>query len=106
MDNNSYYIRYVILINRKKDYTTDVIKMHVEHLKRLKENGQLILCGPFKDYGGGIVIIKTESINEAKIVAESDPFIIGGFSTYELRTLELATRENKYLQNNNKNFKG
>jgi uncharacterized protein YciI len=96
---NSNYTRYVILINRKKDYTTDVINMHVEHLKRLDKNGQLILCGPFKDYGGGILIINAKSINEAKIIAESDPFIIGGFSTYELRTLELAEKENHYLLN-------
>ena len=100
MDNYSKYTRYVILINRKKDYTTDVINMHVEHLKRLDKNGQLILCGPFKDYGGGIVIIKAESIKEAKIIAESDPFTTKGFSTYELRTLELADKENHYLLNN------
>jgi len=87
MDNNSKYTRYVILINRKKDYTTDVINMHVGHLKRLDKNGQLILCGPFKDYGGGLVIIKAESIEEAKIIAKSDPFITKGFSVYELRTL-------------------
>ena len=100
MDNNSKYTRFVILITRKKDYTTDVINMHVEHLKRLEKNGQLILCGPFKDHKGGIVIIKAESIKEAKIIAESDPFITGEFSTYELRTLKLADKENHYLLNN------
>ena len=95
MQNNSEYVRYVYLINRNKDYTFDVIKKHVEHLKRLDKNDQLILCGPFTDYDGGIVIIKTESIEEAKIIAESDPFITEGFSTYELRTLELADNENQ-----------
>ena len=99
MDNNSKYTRYVIFINRKKDYTTDVINMHAEYLKRLDKNDQLILCGPFKDHKGGIVIIKAESIKEAKIIAESDPFITGGFSTYELRTLEIAVKENHYLLN-------
>lgn len=97
MQNNSKYIRYVILIDRKKDYTIDVIKKHVEHLKRLDENGQLVLCGPFTDYDGGIVIIKAESLEAAKTIAESDPFITERFSTYELRTLELANKENHYL---------
>ncbi|MFC1784757.1 YciI family protein [Candidatus Neomarinimicrobiota bacterium] len=73
--------------------------MHVEHLKRLDKNDQLILCGPFKDHKGEVVIIKTESIKEAKIIAESDPFANGGFSTYELRTLEIADKENYYLLN-------
>jgi len=100
MHKNSKYTRYVILINRKKDYTTDAINLHVEYLKILDDNGQLILCGPFKDYAGGILIIKAESINEAIIIAESDPFIIGRFSTYELRTLELSEKENHYLLNN------
>ena len=99
MQNNSKSIRYVILINRQIDYSFDVIKKHVEHLKRLNKSDQLVLCGPFTDYDGGIVIIKTESIEEAKIIAESDPFIAEGFSTYELRTLELSNKENQYLLN-------
>ena len=96
---NTKNIRYVILINRQKDYTTDVINMHVEHLKRLDNNGQLVLCGPFKDYDGGVVIIKAESLEVAKMIAESDPFIIEKFSAYELRTLELADKNNHYLLN-------
>lgn len=99
MQNNSKYIRYVILINRQKDYSFELINMHVEHLKKLDENDQLVLCGPFTDFAGGIVIVRAESIEEAKIIAESDPFIAEGFSTYELRTLELADKENQYLLN-------
>lgn len=97
MNNNSKYIRFVILINRKKDYTFAVIKKHVEYLKRLDENGQLVLCGPFKDHDGGIAIINTESFEHAKEIAESDPFITEGFSTYELRTLELSNAENNHM---------
>ena len=97
MYNNSKYTRYVILINRKKDYTIDVIKKHVEHLKRLDKNGKLVLCGPFQDYNGGIMIIKAKSFEEDKTIAESDPFIVKGFSTYELRTLELSNKENNHM---------
>jgi len=97
MQNNSKNIRYVYLINRNKDYTFDVIKKHVEHLKKLDNNDQLVLCGPFIDYNGGMIIIKAESIEDAKKIAESDPFITDGFSTYELRTLELSNKENNHL---------
>ena len=55
MLNISKYTRYVILINQEKDYTTEVINMHAKHLKRLDENGELTICGPFKDYEGGIM---------------------------------------------------
>lgn len=99
MQNNSKYIRYVILINRQKEYTIDVINRHVEHLKQLDKNGYLVLCGPFIDYDGGMIIIKAESLKAAKMIAESDPFITEGFGTYKLRTLELADKENQYLLN-------
>ena len=97
MQNNLKYIRYVILINRQKKYSINIIKKHVEHLKTLEKNGQLVLSGPFQDYDGGMVIIKAESIEGAKMIAESDPFIVEGFSTYELRTLEISNKENNYL---------
>ena len=99
MQNHSKYIRYVILINRQKNYSVDVIKKHIEHLKRIDKRDQLVICGPFQDYDGGIVIVKAESIDGAKMIAESDPFIKGGFSTYELRTLELSNKDNQYLLN-------
>jgi uncharacterized protein YciI len=97
MQDNSKYIRYVILINRENKYTFDVIKKHVGYLKILDKNGQLVLCGPFKDYDGGIVILNAESLEAAKMIAESDPFITEGFSTYELRTLEISCKENNHL---------
>ena len=97
MHNNLKYIRYVILLNRKKDYSIDVIKKHVDHLKRLDKKGQLILCGPFKDYNGGIIIIRAGSLEEANYVAESDPYITEKFSTYELRTLDLSNKENNHM---------
>ena len=97
MLNNSKHIRYVYLINRNKNYTFDVTKKHVGHLKKLDNNGQLVLCGPFQDYDGGIVILIADSIEDAKKIAESDPFITDGFSTYELRTLELSNKENNHM---------
>ncbi|NHZ85151.1 MAG: hypothetical protein GWP19_04645 [Planctomycetia bacterium] len=90
-------MRFVILISRQKDYSIDIIKKHVEYLKQLDDKGQLVMCGPFQDYDGGIVIIRAESIKEAKEIAESDPFISQGFSTYELRTLELSNAENNHM---------
>lgn len=91
------YTRYVILINRIKDYNPEIIKEHVEHLKELETSGILVLAGPFTDYNGGIIIIKTDSLDAAKQIADSDPFISKGYSSYELRTLELSNKENNHL---------
>ena len=36
------------------------------------------------------------NLEEARKISESDPFIAEGFKTYELRTLEIANKENNY----------
>ena len=45
---------------------------------------------------GGIVILECKNIEEAKAIAESDPFIKEGYKTFELRTLNIANKENNY----------
>lgn len=90
-------IRYVILINRIKDYTPELIKKHVDHLIKLEKSDTLLLSGPFKNYPGGIVIIKADSFDAAKHIAESDPFVSEGYSDYEIRTLEISNRDNNHL---------
>jgi Uncharacterized protein conserved in bacteria len=75
----------------------ELVKNHVDYLKGLKSKGKLILCGPFIDYPGGMVIFLAEDLAEAKNIAESDPFIASGCKTYEIRTLEPANEDNNYL---------
>ncbi len=91
------YIRYVILLSRVAEVTEDLIKAHVNHLKDLEAKGNLVLCGPFLDYPGGIIIIKAESLTAAKAIAERDPFVSAGVQTYELRTMEVSSRDNNHL---------
>lgn len=88
---------YVYLMKNANSLNEEIIKSHVEHLKELKSKGKLILCGPFTDYPGGMVVFLAEDLAEAKSIAESDPFIASGCKTYEIRTLEPANDENNYL---------
>ena len=44
-----------------------------------------------------MVVVRAESPDEAKAIAEADPFISSGCKTYELRCLEVANAENNYL---------
>ena len=80
-------IRYIILIDKQKNYPLELIKRHVDHLKKLEKSNKLELCGPFIDYEGGLVIVNADSLDEAKQIAESDPFVSEGYGTYEIRTL-------------------
>ncbi|PIS46533.1 MAG: hypothetical protein COT17_08110 [Elusimicrobia bacterium CG08_land_8_20_14_0_20_51_18] len=80
-----------------KKFDLPLIKRHVENLKKLDAEGKLVLCGPFKDFAGGMLIVKAASPEEARAIAESDPFVGEGFESYELREWELASKENNYL---------
>lgn len=57
----------------------------------------VILMRSFTDYNGGMVVFNVSSFEEAKSLADQDPFVSGGYKTYELRTLEVATKKNEFL---------
>ncbi|WP_242615157.1 YciI family protein [Paenibacillus solani] len=84
-------------MNNQKPLNEEVIMSHVEYLRGLESQGELILSGPFTDYPGGMVIVIAEDLNEATNIANSDPFIASGYKSYEIRTLMLANEENNYL---------
>lgn len=90
--------RYVILLDKKiEKFSEELVRAHVEHLKRLDKKGQFVLGGPFSDYNGGMVIIKADSFEEAKSIAEEDPFIKEGAESYQIRTMELSCEENNHM---------
>ena len=88
---------YVYLMENIKALNEQIIKDHVEHLKELKKQGKLVLCGPFTDYPGGMVVFLADNLLEATNIAKSDPFIASGYKSFEIRTLELADEDNNYL---------
>jgi uncharacterized protein len=90
---------YIYLMHNQKSVNSDIVKSHVEYLKKLNRIGKLVLCGPFLDYPGGMVIICAEDLIEATNIAKCDPLIDSGCKTFEIRTLELANEENNYLLN-------
>ena len=88
---------YVYFMKNQKPLNEELIKEHVEHLKSLKSQGKLVLCGPFSDYPGGMVVYLADNLEEATNIAKADPFISSGCKTFEVRTLEVANEENNYL---------
>lgn len=88
---------YVYLMKNEKPLNADLVREHVEYLKLLKEQGKLVLCGPFTDYPGGMVVFQAGNLEEAAGIANSDPFVASGCKSFELRTLEPANEENNYL---------
>lgn len=88
---------FVMLMENKKPLDGGVVERHVGHLKKLDDAGCLVLCGPFSDYGGGMVVVRAPSREEADKIFRSDPFVSEGYKTYQLRTLEAADKSNGFL---------
>ena len=62
---------------------------HLEHLNRLNAEGTLAMAGPFLDAegkpNGSLVIVKAETTEEARELAEADPYAKAGlFASVEI----------------------
>jgi uncharacterized protein YciI len=93
---------YVMMIEKTKSYNRlnkEAVTQHVENLRTLDDEGKLELCGPFKGYPGmaGMIVLRTESYEEAEDICKAEPLVVGGYATYKLATLQVADKENNYL---------
>ncbi len=87
---------FVYMMANVSPLSQAIVLEHVNYLRELDAKGELILCGPFADYPGGMVVIECETREDAIIRAERDPFIASGAKSYELRTLDVANQANDY----------
>ena len=92
-------ILYVIILRKVvgRELNKETIARHVQHLRSLDQDGRLILCGPFSDHPSGAVVLKAKDKAEATSIANQDPFVKEGFRTFEVRTWQIAHKENNYL---------
>lgn len=89
---------FIYLMEDKIPLNQEIITKHIHHLRQLDEDGVLVLCGPFADYAGGIVIVQAADKETALRIALADPFVNEGYKTFTLRTLEIANASNGYLE--------
>ncbi len=80
-----------------RDPSIALIRRHIQHIRTLDEEGKLVLCGPFTDHPGGMIIVQVEDRAEAEAIAESDPFVAEGIRRCEVRTWEIGNAQNDYL---------
>lgn len=92
------FVRYVITLIPKPEtqLTPPLIRAHVAHLRQLDAAGRLVLCGPFEE-GGGMVIIRAASLEEAQALAAADPFVASGAEDCTVRKWELSCEENNHM---------
>ena len=57
---------------------------HLEFLERGVQEGKIFARGRFEDGAGGLVIYKADSLEEARRIAESGPYVTSGARSLEL----------------------
>lgn len=68
----------------------DLLPAHLEYQVRLEREGKLFGAGPLFDEGeevpfGGMIILRAASYDEARALADQDPFHAKGLRQYKLR---------------------
>jgi uncharacterized protein len=74
----------------KPDLIKQHLARHLQFMIGLEKRGALFASGPFTPGGGaqigdGLTILRAVSLDEARVFANSDPFVIAGARTYDIR---------------------
>jgi len=67
-----------------------LLPAHLEYMIALEKRGVLFASGPLSDgagppSGAGLTILRAASAQEAREIAEADPFVSSGVRTYQLK---------------------
>jgi uncharacterized protein len=74
----------------KPDLIRENLEKHLQFMIGLEKRGALFASGPFTpgngaQVGDGLTILRAVSLDEAKVFANSDPFVLAGARTYDIR---------------------
>ncbi len=89
----------VILKDKSKQrLADDLLQEHVAHLKRLTASGNLIICGPFADDSGAMLVLCADSVSSVNRFMQADPFIQKEYyAAYTITEFYSADAANNYL---------
>lgn len=60
-------------------------QVHLERMESLDKAGKVLLAGPLTDGAGSLIVIETDSVEEARAFVEQDPYVTQGvFARYEI----------------------
>jgi uncharacterized protein len=86
--------RKLFVVLSKPSATPEKLKAllpaHLEYMIGLEKRGVLFASGPLSDgagppSGAGLSILRTASAEEARALADADPFVSNGLRSYELK---------------------
>jgi uncharacterized protein YciI len=90
-----YFLIFLTTVPGKTP-SPEVLANHAAHLSLLDRCGVLVLAGPVPERGGGMIALRVASMADAKAIADDEPFVRGGYQTYELGTWVMSNLKNRY----------
>ena len=85
---------FAALLNMKDvEKNTKYRQQHMDFLVEKEKEGKIFARGRFTDGEGGLVIYIAASGEEARKLAESDPYVVSGARTLELHEWDMKTAQ-------------
>jgi uncharacterized protein YciI len=82
-----------------KTPSPEVVNLHAAHLAELDKAEKLVLAGPIPERSGGLIVLRTKTLVEARAIAEEGPMVRCGYQTYELGSWFMRNRQNNFRPN-------
>ena len=76
---------------KRPEDVKESLPAHLDYQKKLEEQGILVMAGPLSDptgeimVGGGLIIYRANSMEEAKALTGNDPMHLSGARSFTLR---------------------
>jgi uncharacterized protein len=91
---------FLVLLKDKSQSTLEMslLEEHIKHLKNINRSSNLIICGPFADDTGAVLIIEASSFEHAENIIQADPFIKSKYyADYTITEFYKAAESNNWL---------
>jgi hypothetical protein len=78
---------YVVLSRGQGADLRPYLAEHLRWMIALEKEGKVFASGPFNvgTSGDGMTVLRADTADEARAIAERDPFVVNGIRTYEIR---------------------
>ncbi len=78
-------MKYLVLTIRTPQFDASFVAAHYDFLRSLRNRGLLEQAGPFTDRSGGAYVIRSDSLEAARDLAQQDPLHLHGCSEVTVR---------------------
>jgi uncharacterized protein YciI len=79
---------FLVLVMRTLDFEASLVPAHAMFLDRLRSEGRIERAGPFVDNSGGAYVLRAQSLETARAMAERDPLHASGASRISVHEWE------------------